>query len=427
MNRYSIGLDLGTSSVKAVLFNAHKGIVAKDSADFVYKKSYLPNGAEYVGIDMEDFFKKICLVLKNLSKNIPADAVFCGLAMASASGNAVLCDKDANAIIDGYSWLNRPFDDEVKTVFGDGFGANVREMSGWGLATSFPLGQLSHIKLNAPDILKSADVVCMATEYVLHRLTGAWGIDVSTATPFYLLDQKKRCWNKDYLDALDIPESKLPPLMECGQKLGTLTEDAADATGLPCGSAVFVGSFDHPTAARGCNIKDEGDLLVSCGTSWVCFMPMKDRSKIIENSFLSDPFLTPDGNWGAMTSLARASEKIKTVVDKYISSDDNKFVLLDEFSCKKNDGGLKFNVMTDSFDLSGYSKENIARALMVGIATELKNRVSGVIDVKKISMCGGPSSSKVWQDTLAEVFGVPVVVTYGAYSGAVGVAMYALK
>jgi len=427
MNRYSIGLDLGTSSVKAVLFHMQKGVIAKESADFVYKTSCLPNGAEYVGIDLDDFFAKICSVLKKLSGSLPADAQFCGLAMASASGNAVLCDKHGNAIIDGYSWLNTPFAEEVQQVFGANFGPDVHETAGWRLSLPFPLGQLSHIKLNAPELLEKCDVVCMTTEYVLHRLTGCWGIDVSTATPFYLLDQKNRCWNTAYLNALGIDEAKLPPLMACGQKLGTLTKESALLTGLRQGSGVFVGSFDHPTAARACDIKEEGDLLVSCGTSWVCFMPMADRKKVIAGGFLCDPFLTPHGNWGAMTSLSRASEKIKAIVETYISADEDKFEVLDTCASKKEDGGLAFNAMTDDLDLSGFSRENIARALMVGIATELKNRVSNVIRVKKISMCGGPSASKVWQDTLAEVFGVPVVVTYGPHSGAVGAAMYALQ
>ena len=45
--------------------------------------------------------------------------------MASASGNSILCDQDGAAIIDGYSWLNKPFTEEIKSVFGDGFGSEV--------------------------------------------------------------------------------------------------------------------------------------------------------------------------------------------------------------------------------------------------------------------------------------------------------------
>ena len=78
-------------------------------------------------------------------------------------------------------------------------------------------------------------------------------------------------------------------------------------------------------------------------------------------------------------------------------------------------------------DLSAYSKESIARALMEGIAGKLKERISGTVKIDRIAMCGGPSSSKMWRQVISEVFGAEVTVTYGAHSGAVGAAMYALK
>ena len=68
MERYAIGLDLGTSSVKAVLFSTEKGVVAKDSAAFTYAPAYLPDGSEYLGINMEKFYRTICSVLQNLAK-----------------------------------------------------------------------------------------------------------------------------------------------------------------------------------------------------------------------------------------------------------------------------------------------------------------------------------------------------------------------
>ena len=429
MEKYAIGLDLGTSSAKAVLFSTEKGVVAKSSADFTYAPAFLPDGSEYLGIDMEKFYRAICSVICELYKKLPDGACFGGIAMASASGNTVICDAEGNAMRDGYSWLNRDMSEEIAAVFGKDFGVEVRESSGWGLAPSFPLGHLSHLRLHAPELLDSATTVCMTTEYVLHRLTGKWGIDVSTATPFYLLDQKKRAWNKEYLAALGIPECKLPPLGESGDMLGEINETGAIDTGFPIGTKVYLGSFDHPTAARACNIEKQGDLLVSCGTSWVCFFPMNKREDIISRNLSSDPFLTPDGPWGTISSLARASERIKEVLERYICSDENKFAVLDELALAAPRGaeGLSFNPMEEIPDLSGYSKQNIARALMEGIAHALRARMGDIVKIERITMCGGPSTSPVWRAVISDVFGVPVGVTYGPHSGAVGAAMYALK
>jgi xylulokinase len=104
-------------------------------------------------------------------------------------------------------------------------------------------------------------------------------------------------------------------------------------------------------------------------------------------------------------------------------------LLLDELSSAAPRGaqGLSFNPMEDVPDLSGYSKQNIARALMEGIAYALKARMGDIVKIERITMCGGPSVSPVWRAVLADIFGVPVNVTYGPHSGAVGAAMYALK
>jgi len=428
MERYSIGIDLGTSSVKAVLFSENGTLVATEAREFKYKKSYLPRGEEYLGIEIEKFYSTICAVIRDLVEKIPNEVKLSGIAMASASGNIVLCDESGNALIDGYSWLNKSFSEEIKSVFGKDFGKDVIEDAGWGLAPSFPLGQLSHLKCHANELLCRADRITMTTEYVLHRLTGIWGTDVSTATPSYLLDQKKRTWNEEYLKKLGIPEAKLVPILESGALLGKINALAARDTGLPIGTKVYLASFDHPTAARANGICEEGDLLISCGTSWVCFFPINDREKIIKNGFLCDPFLSPNGPWGAMTSLARASERIKEIVEKYISKGINKFDVLDE--CVKHSTrpqGLSFNPLEEVPDLSAYSREEIARALMEGIASALKASMKGAVKIKRISMCGGPSNSKMWQKVLSEIFEAPLEVSYGAYSGAVGAAMYSLK
>jgi len=102
-------------------------------------------------------------------------------------------------------------------------------------------------------------------------------------------------------------------------------------------------------------------------------------------------------------------------------------IILAAASAPSGAGGLSINPREDIPDLSAYPKENVARALMEGIANALKQRIADFIKVERITMCGGPSSSPVWREVLSEIFGAPVSVTYGAHSGAVGAALYALK
>jgi sugar (pentulose or hexulose) kinase len=174
--------------------------------------------------------------------------------MASASGNTLLLDKDMRPVMKVISWTDERVTDEMQRVYPDAEPQAVHETVGWPFIPSFPLAHLAWFRLNEPEAYKTCGRVCMSTDYVNYRLTGEWGIDTSTATTFYLQDQKKMIWNKEFLDMLELDEAKLPPLYKSVTVLGRLDKSAAEATGLIEGTPVVLGAFDHPCAARGTGI-----------------------------------------------------------------------------------------------------------------------------------------------------------------------------
>ena len=353
--------------------------------------------------------------------------------MASASGNTVICDKDFNAIIDAYSWTNGKFQNESESVYGKIEPKDGAEISGWGYSCVFPLAHLAHVKVHDKKILEECGKVCMSTEYTLYKMTGKWGIDRSTAVPFYLLEQKTGKWHKPYLDALNLSEDKLPEVYESGDLLGTITKEFAYKYHIDENCKVYLGSFDHPSGAIANGVVNEGQLLLSCGTSWVLFFPYKDRAKLIESRLLCDTFLSKDkGMWGAMSSIAQVSKKIDYIIEKNIAKVD-KIKLFNQYAEKaeRGAGGLKINPVTDAEnDFSAYSKENIARALMEGAANLLKEKLDYLktlgIEFNSVKMAGGPSQSKLWVDIIRYTIDKPVEVVYGVDSGAVGSAKRAI-
>lgn len=427
--KYSIGLDLGTSSVKAVLFDG-KSVVKKASAPFLIKTCSLSDGAEYLGFSIEDYAQTVFSVISDLAKSV--DGNICGISMASASGNTVVCDKDGNALIDAYSWTNPACKEESDSVYGVIDRKDAAYVSGWGYSNTFPLAHLAHIKVHSPEILIKSDIICMSTEYLLYKMTGKWGIDKSTAVPFYLLEQETGEYHKTYLDKLGINKEQLPKVYESGELLGTITEDFSKEYGLDKDCKVFLGSFDHPSGAIANNVISEGELLLSCGTSWVLFFPYHDRKTLIENGLLCDTFLSKQkGLWGAMSSVAQVSKKIDYIIEKNIAK-ENKIQIFNECAEKaeRGAGGLKINPVTDfDNDFSKYSKENIARALMEGAANLLSEKLDYLrsigIEFNSVKMAGGPSQSKLWVDIIRYVINKPVEVVYGVDSGAVGAAIRA--
>ena len=427
--KYTVGLDLGTSSVKGVLFDGEKALFS-ESAKFDYKDCSM-NGAPYTGFDADEFCKTVFGVIERLAANVSGG--ICGIAVASASGNTLLLQA-GKPLCSAYSWINSAFSAEVDALFSEEECKELSEKSGWNFFKTFPVAHIAHVKAHAPELLERADTVCMTTEYLLWKMTGKWGADLSTATPSYLLNQTEGKYCEKTLDRLGIKDKFLPPLGRTGDFLGYVTEGALNEMNLQAGVKVFLGSFDHPSGARANGVTREGDLLLSCGTSWVGFFPCRNRDYIIKSGYLCDPFMFDQGLWGAMFSFAQVSEKIDLILKKHVpeaAADAKTFDKLSERAAP-GCGGLKINPVTDyEGDFIGFGKEDICRAVMEGMAHTVREKLAELskdgMNFNRIVMAGGPSNSDIWRKILGEVCGREIETRYKSSSGAVGAAMLAFN
>jgi len=287
---------------------------------------------------------------------------------------------------------------------------------GWPYFRGFPLVQLAWLRQNQPELFGRAALAAMDVTYFLHRLSGAFGMDHSSATTFYLQDQVERRWHRPLLDWLGLGEERLPRLLASGSVLGQVTARGAGETGLPAGAAVVLGAFDHPSAARGCGVLRPGQVLLSCGTSWVGFYPVADRELALAQKLLIDPFLSPRGPWGALFSLTRVGERVQAFVDATFAGEATqaaRYARFDEAAARAPRGS------TDP-----------SRALMADLAGQMKARMDSLsaagLRAERIVMVGGPTESPAWMQILADTLGSELALPEaGAHAGAVGAAILA--
>ncbi len=426
--RYLIGLDIGTSSIKGVLMSVDGKIKKEAHASFTYETA----GA-IVEIPAERFIASCVSAIKTLA-DAASDGEICGLCSASASGNIVLIGKDGKPSTPIINWQDKRVDGEPREILGDMDLDAFYKRIGWPFGgKAFPLAQACYIKKHNPELLKNCGKLTMSTEYLYYVMTGKWGISGSAGTPFYFIDQVTGKYIPELLEALGLDESCFPPVMPCGSILGTTTEEFSSKTGIPAGIPVILGTFDHPSAARGAGVLSEGELLLSCGTSWVGFFPIRDRERIANAKMLIDPFLSPNGCWGAMTSVASVSARIKLYVDKYIEKSNTAFDTLSLLAKKSvaGAGGLSINLFDEPNDekILAFPKEHIARAICEGAVNLLKAKLDSLkeigISAESAVMVGGPSENPVLVELISEMCGFPVKVTHGASAGAVGAAIMA--
>ncbi|MDP4133391.1 MAG: FGGY family carbohydrate kinase [Bacillota bacterium] len=428
--RYLIGIDIGTSSVKGILMS-EDGIDRKTARE-EFHYDYPKKG--WVEITAESYLDTCFRLIRKLAEQLPENSEIIGISEASASGNLLLLDSENKPLTPIFNWQDERVSDEAKRVLDIDFDREgYYNITGWPLGDTFPLAQLCRIKYHEPELLERAKKVCMSTEYLNFMLTGKWGVGTSAGTPFYLIDQQKGVYYKPVLDTLGIDKDKLPPVMKTGTTVGTVTKKAAELTLLAEGTPVVLGTFDHPSAARGSGVFDEGQMLLSCGTSWVGFLPVKDRKKIIKNKLLADPFLSPDGCWGAMFSLPSVSSKLEKYIIKYISDGDGMYRELEKMAAKSSPGagGLRINPYEDDDEekINKYQKCDIARAIMESVGYLMKEKLDALsknnITAKSAIMAGGPTENPVWVSSIEQILGIPVKVIDGAYAGAIGAASVA--
>lgn len=427
--KYLIGLDIGTSSVKGVLMSTDGVVIHTAHGGFVYTK--LPNGG--VEIDAEEFVSVCFGAIRELAS--ATDGHILGICASSASGNLVILDKQNKPITPIYNWQDSRVTTEAKEILGDiDLDAFYRKV-GWPFDyKGFPLALACYVKKHNPEKSANCGMVCMSTEYLYYRLTGKWGISSSAGTPFYFINQVTGEYIPEVLDALDITKNQLPPIMPCASILGAVTDEAEAKCGLKSGTAVVLGSFDHPSAARGAGVFEEGELLLSCGTSWVGFSPIKDRKTSIESLVLVDPYLSDNGGcWGVMVSVPSVAERLKIYTHRYIDDSENAFSILSDLAqkCPSGAGGLTLKLYDEPDDNKTllFTKEQIARAIMEGVVNLLKERLDCLkelgIEIKTAVMVGGPSVDPVWRELISQICSITVNPSHGANTGAVGAAILA--
>lgn len=430
------GFDLGTSTIKGVLVTAGGEILATATAPTALV-SPLPGRYE---LDADGFVSSVFGILREMTAHLAPGQHVAAVSFAAASGNTVLIGADNRPLTPVINWMDMRGEEAPLPALEALDQSGVHAVTGWPCLKMFPLAHLAWFKQHQPELYQQAARYSMDTIYLLYRLTGRWGIDLSTATPFYLVDQVRGRWHQPYLDALDIPESKLAALAPSGTVLGTVTQEAAAQTGLTVDTQVVLGSFDHPAAARCTATLNPGSLMLSCGTSWVGFYPALDRARIVAMNMLSDPFLQPTGPWGAMFSMPCIGNAINTLVETATgaakdSPDGAKFARFAELAAAAapGAGGCAVNLLKPPADaaalLRHFGPQNLSRAVMEAAAFHMRAKIAELTAAgwapHRITMVGGPSRSEVWTQIIADITGLPLTLNARQHAGALGAAILA--
>jgi len=420
-----IGLDVGTSAIKGVMTDGGGRVLAEAGAQTALL--YPQDG--YVEIDASQLYEGVCGVIRVLAA--AGAGTVKALAMAGAWGNVLLSDKAGRPLMNIISWMDRRAEQYPPAALAGIKAGELAQITGWPCISSFPLAQLAWLRQHRAELYGSAGHMGMDSDWLMHCLSGQWVLDHSTATTSHLQAQTRGAYHEPFLKMLDIPREKLAELRPWGTAVGPLTAAAAEATGLAATTTVVTGCFDHPAAALAVGVVAPGQLLLSCGTSWVGFVPCRERQRIIDAGMLCDTFLSGNGGpWGGILSVPYIGRNIDWYIDNVIAPKErDRLGIFNEAAAEARPGaeGLKIDLRQPPQAMAG-SRKNISRAVMEGAAGLLHEKIRQLqeqgMGSGRAVMVGGPAQSPVWPGIVAEITGLEVS-NGGKSAGARGAALLA--
>ena len=412
----TIGIDLGSSGIKGALCSGTGEVLATVTRATELDR---PRPGEVV-FSSDRCYEILCDVLKTLAK-AGAGHVIRAISLSGATGDTLLLSREGRPLLPTIHWMDTRSTNDAAMDPPGMTAADVYQTSGWPWFRGFPLAHLAWLKAHQADVYKQAHRVGMNLTYQYYKLCGAWAIDPSTATTFYLQDQQQQKWHQPYLDWLGLKAEQLPELLPSGTCVGSISSKTALETGLPAGCSVVLGAFDHPSAARGSGVTQVGEFLLSLGTSWVGFYPVSERKLALGQNMLVDPFLSGEhGAWGAMFALGKSGERLnETFLATYPDAPD---------------AAARYAQIEHDLQqaMDGVAPENAATLMIRELVETMHKKMDDYsrqgLPVERVVLVGGPSANQAIVALFKKIMNKQILVAPSAgHSGAVGAAGLAAK
>ncbi|EMM8458501.1 xylulokinase [Citrobacter freundii] len=268
-----IGIDLGTSGVKAILLNEQGDVVASHTEKLTVSRPH-PLWSEQ---DPEQWWSATDRAVKALGQQHSLREVK-ALGIAGQMHGATLLDEQQKVLRPAILWNDGRCGEEC--VMLENQVPQSRATTGNLMMPGFTAPKLLWVQRHEPEIFNQIDKVLLPKDYLRLRMTGDFASDISDAAGTMWLDVAKRDWSDVMLAACKLTRAHMPALYEGSEITGTLLPDVAKAWGMQ-EIAVVAGGGDNAAGAVGVGMMNAGQAMLSLGTSGVYFA--------VSDGFLSKP------------------------------------------------------------------------------------------------------------------------------------------
>jgi xylulokinase len=432
-----LGLDLGTSGVKATLIDDDQAVVGSGSAPLGVSRPQ-PGWSEQ---NPHDWIAAAERALGALSAaHADALAAVRGIGLSGQMHGATLLDEHDEALRPCLLWNDTRAHAEAAALDGD---ARFRAITGNIVFPGFTAPKVAWVRKHEPRTFERVRRVLLPKDYLRLWLTGEHVSEMSDASGTSWLDVAARRWSDELLAATDLEERQMPSLVEGTAASGTLRRELAARWGMSGAVVVAGGAGDNAAAACGLGAVHDGAAFVSLGTSGVLFAANRAYAPNAASAVHTFCHALP-ATWHQMGVVLSATDSLNWLATLTGATPAELTASLGERLAEPGRvtflpylGGERtpHNDATVRGVFAGLAHESDRRALtqavIEGVAFALCDsrdalRAAGT-KIVRLAAVGGGTRSRYWLEVLATALGVPVdVPVAGDYGAAFGAARLGL-
>ncbi len=436
-----LGIDSSTTATKAILVDEKGAVVATAAASYGYETPQPLWSEQSPGLWWDGATESIRRVIDETEVR-PEEIEAVGL--TGQMHGSVLLDAEGKVIRPAILWNDQRTGTECDEIRHRVGRERLIEITGNDALTGFTAPKLLWVQNHEPENWARVRHLLLPKDFVRHRLTGEYAVDVADGSGTILFDLRARTWSPEVLDALEIDPGLLPATYEGPQTTGTVTADAAAATGLAEGIPVVAGGGDQSANAVGVGAVSPGIVALSLGTSGVVFAATDGPSIEADGRVHAFCHAVPD-RWHMMGVMLSAAGSLRWFRDTVAPERSFEELVAGAAEVPAGSDGLFFlpyltgerTPHPDPFARGAFvgltvrhDLRHMIRAVMEGVAFGLRDGLdlmvgAGVAQPTQIRASGGGTRSPLWRQILADVLDADIAVVGTEEGAAYGAALLA--
>lgn len=449
---YVLGIDIGTSGTKTVLFNESGESIASALEEYPLSQPEI-GWAEQ---DPRDWWNAVVVsIRKVISKsNVKVEDIK-GIGLSGQMHGLVMLDKNGEVLRPSIIWCDQRTSEECDEITQKVGRERLIEITANPALTGFTASKIMWVKKYQPEIYEKTAKILLPKDYIRYMLTGEFASEVSDASGMQLLDVPNRKWSDEVLGKLEIDKSLLGKVYESQEVTGKVNKEASRLTGLTQDTIVVGGAGDQAAGAIGNGIVRPGIVSSTIGTSGVVFA-YTDKVTIDKKGRVHTFCHAVPNTWHIMGVTQGAGLSLKWFRDNFCVEEKNSAELagIDAYDILNKEAAMVkagcegliylpylMGERTPHLDpfargvffglTPRHDKRAMLRSVMEGVGYSLNDCMEIIkgmgADVNEVRASGGGGKSPLWRQIQADIFNSEITTINSSEGPALGVAILALK